>query len=113
MRVGMMLSQLTLNPSKIQSFISASDAHTIRLMFPNLDFNQAYPTQEEKADWEKFVTSVWDSNLVQIYQGNKQGTLAPHCLLAQPLQLRVSQGSEEGQLISIISLRQVMSHLCL
>ena len=38
------MSQYISNPESLRKFIEEKPVHSIRLMFPNLDFNIAYPS---------------------------------------------------------------------
>ena len=69
---------------KIQRFINSDNKNTIRLMFPNLDFNSAYPSMGKDANQKEFaafLTKTWDSDIIQPY-ATQIGSLAPHLIIS-------------------------------
>jgi hypothetical protein len=48
MSLGLSISNNITNSEKIRNFVENDNSNTIRLTFPNLDFNCGYPSKENK-----------------------------------------------------------------
>ena len=106
--IGLNVAALTLDHSHIQKLISSDNANTIRLMFPNLDFNQTYPQSEQDDEkWREHIRKTWDSDKVSLFSG--PGTLIPHIILSKTSREAIM----EDLGVDCRSLRELVGMLCL
>ena len=87
MSIGLNVGLNLASTKKVKDFIESDNKNSIRLMFPNLDFN--FDHNSEK------LREIWDSDIFE-KPSYEIGTLAPHIIL------------EDG-----LSLRQKMAKICL
>ena len=78
MSTGLKVASMTQNEDKVRRWVESDNAHTIRLNFPNLDFNIAYGSQHES-----HLRKTWDSDVVDLHKPCQIGVLCPHVLIEE------------------------------